>query len=93
MSHSHLQLVRVTDEATANQVLTDVYQLGTLFSMKDVGFRIRVDQALREQFIEAYRRQDKPAAQVLREFMRAFVNENANANERANRLAKKALEA
>lgn len=43
--------------------------------MKIVGLRIRVQQELREQFLEACRAQDKPAAQVLREFMRKYINE------------------
>ena len=43
--------------------------------MKDVGLRIRVQKELREQFLEACRKQDKPAAQVLREFMREYVSE------------------
>ncbi len=41
--------------------------------MKDVGLRIRVQRDLREQFLEVCRAQDKPAAQVLREFMREYV--------------------
>lgn len=41
--------------------------------MKDVGLRIRVQRELREQFLEVCREQDKPAAQVLREFMRSYV--------------------
>ena len=41
--------------------------------MKDVGLRIRVQRDLREAFLEVCRAQDKPAAQVLREFMRAYV--------------------
>jgi len=45
--------------------------------MKDVGFRIRVQRELREQFLEACRMQDKPAAQVLREFMREYVAKQA----------------
>ena len=44
--------------------------------MKDVGLRIRVQRELREQFLEVCRAQDKPAAQVLREFMRTYVAEN-----------------
>lgn len=46
--------------------------------MKDVGLRIRVQRELREQFLEACRAQDKPAAQVLREFMRKYVLEHAD---------------
>ena len=37
------------------------------------GFRLRVDNKLRQEFIEACRAQDRPAAQVLREYMRDFV--------------------
>lgn len=45
--------------------------------MKDVGLRIRVQRELRESFVEACKAQDKPAAQVLREFMRDYVREQA----------------
>lgn len=41
--------------------------------MKDVGLRIRLQRELRDQFLSVCREQDKPAAQVLREFMRAYV--------------------
>ncbi|MGE0611679.1 MAG: plasmid-related protein [Hyphomicrobiales bacterium] len=41
--------------------------------MKDVGIRIRVQRELRDRFLEACRSQDRPASQVLREFMRAYV--------------------
>lgn len=41
--------------------------------MKDAGLRIRVQRDLREKFLEICRAQDKPAAQVLREFMREYV--------------------
>jgi hypothetical protein len=44
--------------------------------MKDVGFRIRVQRDLREQFLAVCQAQDKPAAQVLREFMRAYVRKH-----------------
>lgn len=55
-----------------------VYPLDTLaLIMKDVGLRIRVQRDLRAQFVEACRLQDKPAAQVLREFMRKYVEEHA----------------
>lgn len=46
--------------------------------MKDAGLRIRVQRELREAFLAACRAQDKPAAQVLREFMRAYVAERAD---------------
>jgi hypothetical protein len=41
--------------------------------VKDAGLRIRIQRELRDQFLEACRAQDKPAAQVLREFMRDYV--------------------
>lgn len=43
---------------------------------KDSGFRIRVDRELRQRFLEICREQDRPAAQVLREFMRDYIAEN-----------------
>jgi hypothetical protein len=56
-------------------VYSIVYPLGTLATMKDAGLRIRVQRELREQFLGVCRAQDKPAAQVLREFMRHYVAE------------------
>ena len=44
--------------------------------MKDSGLRIRVERDLRERFLEICRQQDRPAAQVIREFMRAYIAEN-----------------
>ncbi|MEO1207191.1 MAG: hypothetical protein AAFV45_12760 [Pseudomonadota bacterium] len=52
---------------------------------KDVGFRIRIDRELREQFLEVCRAQDKPAAQVLREFMRDYIQTHEAANDRGVR--------
>ena len=43
---------------------------------KDVGLRIRVERDLRDEFLEACRLHDRPAAQVLREFMRRYVAEH-----------------
>jgi Ribbon-helix-helix protein len=40
---------------------------------KDSGLRIRVQRDLRDSFVEVCRAQDKPAAQVIREFMRSYV--------------------
>ncbi len=44
--------------------------------MKDSGLRIRVERELRERFLALCREQDKPAAQVIREFMRQYIAEN-----------------
>ena len=46
--------------------------------VKDTGVRIRVEKRLRDEFLETCRRQDKPAAQVLREFMREYVVEHGD---------------
>lgn len=43
---------------------------------KDVYMTIRVEPDLRSQFTDAAQMQDRPAAQVLREFMRAYVDES-----------------
>ena len=54
-----------------------MYPLGTLGAMplktKDAGLRLRVEKELRQEFVDACRATGKPAAQVLREFMRNFV--------------------
>jgi len=43
---------------------------------KDAGFRIRVERDLRDKFIEVCRAQDRPAAQVVRDFMRQYIKDN-----------------
>jgi Ribbon-helix-helix protein len=50
--------------------------------VKDTGVRIRVEKELRDEFLEICRSQDKPAAQVLREFMRDYVAEHRDDAER-----------
>ena len=42
--------------------------------MMESGMRIRVEAELRKQFIDACRSRDLTAAQVLRAFMRHYVN-------------------
>lgn len=51
--------------------------------MNDSGFRIRVDDTLRAEFIAACKRQDRTAAQVLRDFMRRYIDEHEDAARRA----------
>jgi hypothetical protein len=46
--------------------------------MKDAGFRIRVQSELRRRFLDACRAEDRPAAQVMREFMRDYVARRSN---------------
>lgn len=43
---------------------------------KDVQFAFRVEAPLREQFVYICKGMDRPAAQVLREFMREYVMEH-----------------
>lgn len=42
---------------------------------KDAGMRIRVERELRDEFLKMCREQDRPAAQVIREFIREFMRE------------------
>ncbi len=46
--------------------------------MKDAGMRIRVEQELRDAFVAACQKLDVPAAQVLREHMKAVVSKVDN---------------
>lgn len=48
---------------------------------KSSAFRIRIEQQLHQEFLEACRRADRPAAQVLREFMRNYVAEDHQASQ------------
>lgn len=43
--------------------------------MKSAGLRIRIEPQLRQAFLDACQNNDKSAAQVLRSFMRQYVNE------------------
>lgn len=45
--------------------------------MKDAGMRIRVEPELRERFVNVCREKDVPAAQVLRSFMRDYIQANS----------------
>ena len=55
----------------------DVSIADTVRMMKDSGLRIRVERDLREQFLQVCRAQDRPAAQVIREFMRNYIDRHA----------------
>ena len=46
---------------------------GYTICMKDSGLRIRVERQLRQKFLELCREQDRPASQVIREFMREYI--------------------
>lgn len=47
--------------------------------MTEVGLRIRVDDGLRRDFIATCKTQDTTAAQVLRAFMRGYIEEHGAA--------------
>ena len=49
---------------------------GYTCDMKDSGLRIRIERELRDKFLAICHEQDRPAAQVLREFMRGYVANN-----------------
>lgn len=40
---------------------------------KSASMRIRIDPELHREFLDTCKQQDKPAAQVIREFMREYV--------------------
>lgn len=52
-----------------------MYPKATLGAMKekDAGMRIRVERELRDEFLKICREQDRPAAQVIRKFMREYI--------------------
>jgi len=43
---------------------------------KDAGLRVRVEKSLRQEFVDACRADGRSAAEVLREFMRAYLAQN-----------------
>jgi hypothetical protein len=45
------------------------------YNMKESGLRIRVENDLREAFLSTCKREDLTAAQVLRAFMRSYVEQ------------------
>jgi hypothetical protein len=44
-------------------------------NLKESSFNFRIDPALKAAFTQATEAEDKPAAQVLRDFMRAYVKQ------------------
>lgn len=56
--------------------------------MKDAGMRIRVEQELRDAFVAACQKLDVPAAQVLRQHMKAVVEKVSKAEAKTQTKAK-----
>ena len=52
----------------------------TTLHPKESSFNLRIDPALKAAFTAATEAEDKPAAQVLREFMRAYVERRNRRN-------------
>ena len=70
--------VRTLPSSSSNgrTVSKQVHLLDTLANMKDTGLRIRVQCDLLDRFVNVCQAQDKPAAQVLREFIGRYVDEH-----------------
>lgn len=60
----------------ASKPMVKCVSIGYTRGMKDTGLRIRIERQLRDRFLATCREQDRPAAQVLREFMRGYVAAN-----------------
>lgn len=58
-----------------------MYPFGTLLPMakKDVAFKIRVEEELRREFVEICQAEDMTAAQVVRKFMRRYIESHKKA--------------
>lgn len=65
----------------------DTHCVSIEVQVKDVGMRIRLEPDLREAFVQQCRLQNTCAAQVLREFMRAYVLSPAQQPKMANDVA------
>lgn len=70
-------------EFTNNKIVLAhcVSNVYTTAMTKDSGLRIRVEKELRERFLALCKKQDRPAAQVLREFMRGYLDEHEPTNQ------------
>lgn len=55
-------------------------------------YTFRIDQKLKEEFIEAAKAVDRPGAQLLRDFIRDFVKQQQEVVERDAHLSNKAQE-
>jgi antitoxin component of RelBE/YafQ-DinJ toxin-antitoxin module len=44
--------------------------------MKEAGLHVRIDEDLRKRFVEVCQKQDITASQVLRAFMRKFIEDH-----------------
>jgi hypothetical protein len=68
----------MTDSQNASYGYTCVYPCANLRNManKDAGMRVRVEIELREAFTQACRAQGSAASDVIRDFMRGFIEKH-----------------
>jgi uncharacterized protein YnzC (UPF0291/DUF896 family) len=50
-----------------------------IMARKDVAFKIRIEEKLRQEFLEVCRSEDLTAAQVVRRFMREYIDQHRGA--------------
>ena len=77
MRRKCLYLVQTNSKTTINPCIYWIH----ITQMKDAGFRIRMPRELLEAFLAACKEHDKSAAQVIREYMRLYVEQNASEDE------------
>ena len=58
-----------------------VYPTGWVRMLDSSGFRVRVEAKLRQEFLDACRARDRTAAQVIRDFMRQYVQTHYEGNQ------------
>ena len=56
--------------------VTNVYPMS-----KSANYRIRIEPDLHQEFLDVCKAEDKPAAQVIREFMRDYVKQYSSARQ------------
>ena len=84
-------LHRLSGTASRVDVLFCTYHVTQEQRMGDVTFTLRVDEALKTEFAAAAKACDRTAAQLLRDFMRAYVQQQAQATAPADEVEATAI--
>ena len=82
---------RLSGTAIRVDVLFCTYHVTQEQRMGDVTFTLRVDEALKTEFAAAAKACDRTAAQLLRDFMRAYVQQQAQATAPADEVEATAI--
>ncbi len=82
-----LRITTLTGQSCVSRMNTPCIHLESTLAA-EVGLRIRIDEELRREFIEVCRVQDMTGAQVLRAFMRSYVEHHASALRQADLFAR-----